>query len=135
MLQNEFCKNVTEFYEILLKKCAKSHKFQSTFYVKHVCIIPNYHNSNMSHVMRIPDFCICKNKGTDSCSVIEQLISAFVFTTKIVQSHYFLNLSEISSFQPNSVAVQPGLCWTWLETLKIGFLLTNLHYPELLTWF
>ena len=38
-----------------------------------------------SLVMRNPAFCICENKGAD------QLISAFVFTTRIVQSLYFLN--------------------------------------------
>ena len=35
--------------------------------------------------MRTPDFCICENKDTD------QLISTFVFATRIVQSLYFLN--------------------------------------------
>ena len=39
----------------------------------------------MSRVMRKPVFCICENKDAD------QLRSAFVFTTRIVQSLYFLN--------------------------------------------
>ena len=34
--------------------------------------------------------------------------------------------SEISSLQPSSVAVQPGLCRTRLETPKTGFLTTRL---------
>ena len=34
--------------------------------------------------------------------------------------------SEISSLFPSSVAVQPGLCRTWSETLKTGFLTTRL---------
>ena len=34
--------------------------------------------------MRKPDFCICENKEA-------QLISAFVFATRIVQSLYYLN--------------------------------------------
>ena len=41
----------------------------------------------MSLVMRKPAFCICKNQD----AVIAQLISAFVFATKILQSLYFLD--------------------------------------------
>ena len=33
-------------------------------------------------------FCICENKTQISCAVTSQLISAFVFTAKIVQSFY-----------------------------------------------
>ena len=35
---------------------------------------------------------------------------------------------EISCLRPSSVAVQPGLCQTWSETLKTGFLRTRLIY-------
>ena len=35
--------------------------------------------------------------------------------------------SEISSLQPLSVMVQPGLCWIWLETPKTGFVMTQLN--------
>ena len=40
--------------------------------------------------MRKPTFCICENKGADllcgnRCAVTVQLISTFVFATKIVQ--------------------------------------------------
>ena len=34
--------------------------------------------------------------------------------------------SEISNLEPSSIIVQPGLCWTWLKTLKTGFLTTRL---------
>ena len=34
--------------------------------------------------------------------------------------------SEISSLKPSSVAVQPGLCGTWVETSKTGFLTKRL---------
>ena len=45
----------------------------------------------MSHVKRKPFFCIyVKTEAQISCAVIAQLISAFVFTTQIVQS-LFLN--------------------------------------------
>ena len=33
---------------------------------------------------------------------------------------------EISSLWPSSEALKPGLCWTWSETLKTGFLVTQL---------
>ena len=42
--------------------------------------------------MRKPDFCICETKTQISCAVTAQLISAFVFATRIVQFLYFLNL-------------------------------------------
>ena len=38
----------------------------------------------------------------------------------------FLYKTKISSFQPASVTVQAGLCRTWLETLKTGFLVSRL---------
>ena len=41
--------------------------------------------------MRKPAFACAKTKTQISCAVIVQLISAFVFTTRIVQSLYFLN--------------------------------------------
>ena len=43
---------------------------------------------HLSLVMRKLAFCICKNKDADQ---ITQLISAFVFAIRIVQSLYFLN--------------------------------------------
>ena len=56
----------------------------------------------MSLVMRKPAFCICENKDTDqlrsncaadqrSCAVTAQLISAFVFTIRMVQSPFYIN--------------------------------------------
>ena len=37
-----------------------------------------------------------------------------------------LSKYKISRLQPSSVAVQPDLCGTWLETPKTGFLRTRL---------
>ena len=54
------------------------------------------------------------------------LISTFVFAIRIVQSLFYLLKSGISSLQPSSVVVQPGLCRTWSETPKTGFLTTRL---------
>ena len=46
----------------------------------------------LSRVMRKPDFCIyAKTKTQISCVVTAQLISAFVFAIRIVQSLYYLN--------------------------------------------
>ena len=83
--------------------------------------------------MRKPDFCICENKDADQLlcfrytdSIIPllpksaKLISVFVFATRIVNSLYFLNP------KPSSVIVQPGLCRTWSETPKTGFLTSRL---------
>ena len=41
--------------------------------------------------MRKPDFTYAKTKAQISCAVTAQLISAFVFATRIVQSLYLLN--------------------------------------------
>ena len=42
--------------------------------------------------------------------------------------------SEIPSLQPSSVAVQPGLCGTWSETPKTGFLTTRLIFMSSLNF-
>ena len=42
-------------------------------------------NLYMSRVMRNPDFCICEKGADQLCSYNSQLISTFVFATKIVQ--------------------------------------------------
>ena len=44
----------------------------------------------MSRIMRKPAFCICENKDADQLRG-NQLISAFVFATRIVQSLFYLN--------------------------------------------
>ena len=63
--------------------------------------------------MRKPDFCKCENKDADQLRGNREVISAFVFATRIVQSLYFLN----PKFQASSyllwlyspVSVGPGL--------------------------
>ena len=75
----------------------------------------------MSLVMRKPAFCICENKDADQFA---RLIIAFVFTTGIVQSFFFLN----PKFQASShllwlyspVCVGPGQ-----KHPKTGFLTTR----------
>ena len=72
------------------------------------------HAYYMSHIMRKPYFCLCKNKG----AVTAQLISAFDFAIWIVKFQFFLNpkFQAFSHFLPEPfsagvyrpVCVRPG---------------------------
>ena len=75
--------------------------------------------------MRKPAFCICENKDADQLRgyrAADQRL-CFSYTDSTIP---LLPKSEISSLQPYSVTVQPGLCGTWSETQKTGFLTTRL---------
>ena len=76
--------------------------------------------------MRKPDFCICENKDADQLrsnrEADQRLCFRYTDSTIPVLPKY-----EISSLLLSSVAVQPGLCWTWSETPKTGFLTTRLN--------
>ena len=80
---------------------------------------------NLSLVMRKTDFCICENKDADQLrgnrEADQRLCFRYTDSTIPLLPKY-----EISSLQPSSVAVQPGLCRTWSETPKTGFLRTRL---------
>ena len=74
-------------------------------------------------VVRKPAFCICENKDADQLRgnrEADQRLS-FRYTDSTTP---LLPKSEISSVKPSSVVVQPGLCQTWSETPKTGFLTT-----------
>ena len=75
--------------------------------------------------MRKPDFCICENKDADQLrgyrEADQRLCFRYMDSTIPLLSKY-----EITNLSPSSVAVQPGLCWTWSETPKTGFLTTRL---------
>ena len=77
--------------------------------------------------MRKPAFCICENKDADQLRGNRQADRrlCFRYTNSAIS---LLPKYEISSLQPSSVAVQPGLCQTWSETLKTGFLRMRLIY-------
>ena len=68
-----------------------------------------------------PTICICENKGADqlrsNCKADQHLCFHYTDSTILL-----LLESEISIFQPASVTVQVGLCQTWSETPKSGFL-------------
>ena len=75
--------------------------------------------------MRKPAFCICENKDADQFrgnrEADQRLCFRFIASTIPLLPKY-----KISSFWISSVAVQPGLCETWLETQKTGFHTTRL---------
>ena len=80
-----------------------------------------------SRVMRKPALCICKNKDADQFRGNREADQRLCFRY-IGSAIPLLPKSEISSLKPSSMAVQLGLCQTWLETPKTGFLTTRLVY-------
>ena len=75
--------------------------------------------------MRKPTICICENKDTDQLrgnrEADQRLCFRYITSTIPLLPKY-----EISSLWPPSDVVQPGLCGTWSETPKTGFLTTRL---------
>ena len=80
----------------------------------------------MSRVMRKSDFCICENKDADQLRGNREADQHLCvhYTERTIT---LLPKSEISSLW-TPVVIQPGLCQTWLETPKTGFLTTRLIY-------
>ena len=80
----------------------------------------------MSRVTRKPDFCLCENKGADqlrsNCEADQRLCFRYTDSTLSL-----LIKSEISSFYAASGTVHVGLCQTWSETPKTGFLASRLN--------
>ena len=79
----------------------------------------------MSLVVRKPAFCICENKDADQLRGNREADQRLCFRYKD-STIPLLPKYEITSLLTSSVAVQPGFCWTWLETPKTGFLTTRL---------
>ena len=79
----------------------------------------------LSRVVRKPAFCICENKDADQLRGNREADQrlCFRYTDSTIR---LLSKSEISRLYPSSAAVQPGLCRTWSETPKTGFLRTRL---------
>ena len=75
--------------------------------------------------MRKPDLCICENKDADQLRGNREADQrlCFRYTDSTIP---LLPKSEISSVQPSSEVVQPGLFRTWSETPKTGFFRTRL---------
>ena len=79
--------------------------------------------------MRKPTFCICESKGADQLRGNREADQrlCFRYTDSTIP---LLPKSGISSLWPTSDAVQPGLCQTWWETPKTGFLRTRLKWKN-----
>ena len=80
-------------------------------------------------VLRKQNFGYAKTKMQISFVVTAKLISAFVYTTYLVQFLHFLN----TKFQVSSHLLwlyKPSLCQTWSENQKTGFLASQLIYYE-----
>ena len=79
--------------------------------------------------MRKPAFCICENKDADQLRGNREADQRlyFRYTDSTIP---LLPIYKITSLQPSSVAVQPGLCRTWSKTPKTGFLTTRLIYEK-----
>ena len=75
----------------------------------------------MSRVMRKPFFCICENKDADNREADQRPCFRYMDSRIPLLSKY-----KISSLYSSSVTAQPGLCGTWSETPKTGFLTTRL---------
>ena len=75
--------------------------------------------------MRKPAFCICGNKGEDQLcgnrTDDQRLCFCYIDSTIPL-----LSKSKSSNLETSSVAIQNGLCLTWSETPKTGFLMTRL---------
>ena len=72
--------------------------------------------------MRKPAFCIWENKDADQLCGNRAAGQRLCF--RYIDSTIFQ--SQISSLDPSSVVVEPGLCWTWSETQKTDFLMMQL---------
>ena len=97
------------------------HCLPFSFVMQHLCCL--------SCIIRKPAFACAKTKVQISCAIIAQLIRTadqHLYFCYIDSTIPLLPISESSSLQPSSVAVQPGLCRTWFETHKTGFLVTRL---------
>ena len=81
--------------------------------------------------MRKPDFCICENKDADQLRGNREADQrlCFRYTDSIIS---LLPTYEISSLQPSSVAVQPGLCGTWSETPEDRFSHNEAHITHVI---
>ena len=86
---------------------------------------PRNRNHKMSRVVRKPAFCICENKGADQLRGDREADQRLCFRYTDSTIPLIIN-SKISSLQPSTMAVQPGLCGTRSKPPKTGFLTTRL---------
>ena len=72
-----------------------------------------------------PSICISENKDADQLRSNCQADQHVCFRYKD-NTIPLLSKSKISSLEPSSVTVQPGLCWTWSEPKLLVFLMHRL---------
>ena len=112
--------------------CKKKDVHQLAFTTQLICpfLSTCENKAHMSCIVRKPDFCLCENKGADQLRGSREADQrlCFRYTDSTLP---LLFKSEISSFQPTSVTVQPALCQTWSETPKIGFIASQLIYKNI----
>ena len=79
----------------------------------------------MNHFMRKPVYAICEEQWCNQPANLLSLISPFVVHCQdsIIP---LVSISETSSLYLASVAEQTGLCLTWSQTPKTGFLVMRL---------
>ena len=80
-------------------------------------------NKDMSHNMGKPTICICENKDADQLRGNHEADQrlCFRYTDSTDSTIPILLKSEISSFYPPSVTVQPELCRTSSATTLLVF--------------
>ena len=103
--------------KILLKKKKAKKKKKLVYF--------NMFSKHMSRDARKPDNCLCENKGADQLRGNREADQRLCFRYSDSTIPPLLN-SKISSFKLLSVTVQVGLCQTWSETPKTGFLASRL---------
>ena len=83
--------------------------------------------SDLSRIMRKPDFCLYENKGADQlCSYNQRLCFRYTDSTTPL-----LPKSEISILYSSFATAQAGLCQTWSETPKTCFFTSRLTSSHL----
>ena len=80
--------------------------------------------------MRKSAFCICEKKDADQLRGNREADQPLCFRYTDSTIH-LLPIYKISSLWSSCVVVQPGLCETWSETPKTGFLTTRLIFGPL----
>ena len=76
--------------------------------------------------MRKPVYAYANTKGADQSAHSHSLICIFVVRC-LDHMTPIVSISEISSLNLASIAEQTGLCLTWSQTPKTGFLVTRLY--------
>ena len=81
--------------------------------------------NNMSLCMRKPTICMGENKDADQLRGNREADQPLCF--RYTDSTFPpLVIPKLSRFWVSSATVQAGLCWTWLETQLVGFLMHRL---------